>query len=245
MQRGSTWARPCWCLTAAVSSTRSRWTPARAMCTGTTLPRRWGRSRKSVEWWLVGTRAVALKIKLWSRIEVVWLSNRTFHFSFTWKCNTSSYRFFVWGSKDILFVCISVAYPKFSCLFSFVRNVPRTIWSSTATGCCCRAKTVSGAWSMCVAQAEEAPAERAKLRAGTLQPHSSRSRLRAAENSVQGMIVQFREALSDAAWAMAAWPLTSVVALDLVLVLRRIPQSNFRMDRCWFKTKCNYTVITQ
>lgn len=65
---------------------------------------------------------------------------------------------------------------------------------------------------MCAAQAEEAPAERARLRTGTPQPHSSRSRPRAAENSARGKIVQFRAALSARALV------TSVVALDLVLL---------------------------
>lgn len=66
----------------------------------------------------------------------------------------------------------------------------RTIWSSTATGCCCPVETISGGWSTCAAQAGEDPAAKARPMSATSLPPSRRSRPRTVENSALCKMIQ-------------------------------------------------------
>lgn len=81
-----------------------------------------------------------------------------------------------------------------------LRNALKTIWSSTATGCCCHAETISGGSSMCAAQAEGAPVVKERQKKETSLPLLRRS----VENSALCKMIQINhiQMLSDCVLVM-------------------------------------------
>lgn len=64
-------------------------------------------------------------------------------------------------------------------------------------GCCCHVETISEVLSMCAAQAEGAPAGKARRRRETSPPALRRSHCRPVENLILCKMIQLSQMLED------------------------------------------------